>query len=151
MERLTDRYSDGTAFIPEHIKQRFGMQSAINLLAAYEDLDLMPEQIKQMDVLYREKCEEVAKYKKLELEEQGLLLKLPCKVGDTLWQVAGELHECTVIYMEIYKNKVIINAINDDIGVEFSFDANRVGERYFLTREEAEQRLAKMRGELDAE
>lgn len=57
MERLTNRYSDGTVFIPENIKQRFGMQSVYDRLAEYEDF-----------------------------EEQGLLLKLKLKVGDIFWE-----------------------------------------------------------------
>jgi hypothetical protein len=32
----------------------------VDRLAAYEDTDLTPEQIKEMDRLYREKCEELA-------------------------------------------------------------------------------------------
>lgn len=36
---------------------------AIQKLAAYEDTGLTPEQVVEMDRLYREKCEEVAKMK----------------------------------------------------------------------------------------
>ncbi len=38
-ERLTDRFSDGTAFVPEHVKQRYGMQSVHDRLAHFEDME----------------------------------------------------------------------------------------------------------------
>lgn len=59
MQRLTDKYSDGTPFIPNYILQTTnGMSNAIKKLSEYEDL-----------------------------EENGLLLKLPCKEGDIVFVV----------------------------------------------------------------
>lgn len=80
-------------------------------LKAYEDIGLTPEQLREVDRLYAEKCKELAdaqrssfsglemvkiwaKLKKLkeynDLEEQGKLLKLPCAVGDTVYAYCSE-------------------------------------------------------------
>ena len=61
MERLTykmerkrgDRWEGG--YYSKHNKQRL-----INALAAYEDIGMMPGQIREIDHLYAEKCREVA-------------------------------------------------------------------------------------------
>jgi hypothetical protein len=39
---------------------------------------------------------------------------------------------------------MIICADNKETGLGYSFDANRIGKRYFLTREEAEAALERM-------
>lgn len=79
-----------------------------------------------------------------DLEEQGLLLRLPCKVGDTLYQVIADINEYKVTAIEIYEGKVVICADNLDTGIGFSFCAERIGRRYFLTKAEAEKALAEM-------
>lgn len=60
MERITRRMIDGTVYVPKEIKERFGRDAAVNLLAAYEDTGLTPDQIQEVDKLYKEKCELVA-------------------------------------------------------------------------------------------
>lgn len=97
MERFTQRAENGNVFYPHCFEECQGMaetEKCINceyydrLLKRffdYEDTNLTPEQIVEIDRLYREKCEELAKYK--QLEEQGMLLKLPCKVGDTFYWI----------------------------------------------------------------
>ena len=65
MERLTNRYSDGVAFIPENTKQRFGMQSVYDRLAEYEDLEITAEQVRDIDKAYTDLCAEFGKYTKL--------------------------------------------------------------------------------------
>lgn len=86
-------------------------------------------------------------------EEQGLLLRLPCKVGDTLYRVNKGAKEPVImmrviqLYIkQIYKDKTVmrIDAINDaDMG-ESCYLPCDIGERIFLTREEAEAKLAEM-------
>lgn len=73
MERLTARNKNGEAYYPKCYRKDgrdgFGgdcinckfSDRACETLAAYEDLGLTPDQIRQMDQLYREKCEELAK------------------------------------------------------------------------------------------
>lgn len=79
-------------------------------------------------------------------EEQGLLLRLPCKVGDTLYRVNKEAKEPVImmrviqLYIkQIHKDRTVmrIDAINDaDMG-ESCYLPCDIGERIFLTREEA--------------
>lgn len=52
-------------------------------LREYEELELTPEQIREMDRIYSEQAKELAQYKNA--EKEGLLLKLPCKRGDIVY------------------------------------------------------------------
>ena len=86
-------------------------------------------------------------------EEQGLLLRLPCKVGDTLYRVNKGAKEPVImmrviqLYIkQIHKDRTImrIDVINDaDMG-ESCYLPCDIGERIFLTREEAEAKLKEM-------
>ena len=78
-----------------------------------------------------------------DLEEQGLLLRLPCKVGDTLWwvDVFGDLRSSEV-------NSMFIEQGIDGIVIETlicNINAKEIGKTVFLTKEEAEAALAKMK------
>jgi hypothetical protein len=108
-------------------------------------------------------CEEIdAVYRKLkdyeDAEEQGLLLKLPCKVGDTLYRVNKGAKEPVImmrviqLYIkQIHKDITVmrIDAINDADMCESCYLPCDIGERIFLTREEAEAKLKEMEGESD--
>ena len=68
-----------------------------------------------------------------DLEEQGLLLRLPCKVGDSIYSVIED--GLTIVELK------------------FSLDfyarrKNDFGKTVFLTQEEAEQKLKKMESDL---
>lgn len=82
-------------------------------------------------------CEEIdAVYRKLkeyeDLEEQGRLVKLPCKVGDDVYYILGIPNEtpCAI----------------DKCTFELS-DINKIGKTLFLTKSEAEAKLEELRGE----
>ena len=92
------------------------------------------------------KMEQLKAYE--DAEEQGLLLRLPCKVGDKVWQATSEVHKYIVTCIAIRGDGVIINTQNYETGIGFSFNAKRIGQRYFLTKEEAEQKLEEMKGEV---
>ena len=66
-----------------------------------------------------------------DLEEQGILVKLPCKVGTDIYYILGIPNEtpCTI----------------DSCVFELS-DIQKIGKSLFLTREEAEARLEELRG-----
>lgn len=71
---------------------------------------------------------ELREYK--QLEEQGLLLRLPCKVGSTVYHIA---------------NKRILEVENVDLFFLCLCVAEcRFGKTVFLTKEEAEQKLKEM-------
>ena len=78
-----------------------------------------------------------------DLEEQGLLLRLPCKVGDTLYRLVPNLYR---EYVEIKIAQFVINKNGiyfiTDKGVSWSVD--KIGKTVFLTKSEAEQKLKEM-------
>lgn len=86
--------------------------------------------------------DEFNRYK--ELEEQGLLLKLPCKVGDTIYSV--EFRDSAEIILEKVDSFKITG---NDIWVFGKYDKfiRRLGGSVFATKEEAEAKLKEMEGE----
>ena len=64
--------------------------------------------------------------------EQGTLIELPCKVGDTVYQTDG---------VRIYESKVEL--LIYDCG-RWAFNEKAIGTSVFLTREEAEKRLKEL-------
>lgn len=82
-----------------------------------------------------------------ELEEQGLLLKLPCKVGQTVYAFDYPRTDIVVVVEEkveeikTCRSGVIIESTGD------YYHSDEIGRRVFLTKEEAEQALAKMEKE----
>ena len=101
-------------------------------------------------------CEEIdAVYRKLkdyeDAEEQGLLLRLPCKVGDVLYFA----HHDRVISSEVFSAKYHAEAENHGVfirerltidveGVSAEIDFCDIGKTVFLTRKEAEAKLKEM-------
>ena len=73
---------------------------------------------------------ELKKYK--DLEEQGLLVRLPCKVGTEVYYILGIPNKtpCTI----------------DKCVFKLS-DIDKIGESLFLTREEAEKKLEEMKND----
>ena len=85
MERLTERLNDelNGIWVKDH-----DYISAAKKLAEYEDLELTPEQIKEIDKIYSEQAKELGEYKKI----------LPCKMGDTLYFIGTECDVCENYY-----------------------------------------------------
>ena len=74
-----------------------------------------------------------------DLEEQGLLLRLPCKVGDTVWFIVeaysfGEVGDKAEEWYSIHTNKFNLNMLDD------------FGKTVFLTQSEAEEKLRELEG-----
>lgn len=84
-----------------------------------------------------------------DLEEQGLLLRLPCKIGSTLYQpVYSRINEYKVIGLcfDIHHNKWMYE-VAYETGFEWHktvCDFNYIGKTVFLTKAEAEQKLKEM-------
>ena len=82
-------------------------------------------------------------------EEQGLLLRLPCKVGDVLWCTDNKKTESFIVKefkICAYKiNRVEIYFENAS-GFGLCLFDGTLDEGWFLTKEEAEQALARMKG-----
>lgn len=87
---------------------------------------------------------ELKKYK--DLEEQGLLVRLPCKVGDTLYCIDNEIVELLIVNsFRIYNfNRIEIDFENVS-GFTLCTFSGELDEGYFLTREESEKKLEEMK------
>ena len=118
--RLTRRSANGTGVYDtpsgEPVKWENNRHNVLQKLADYEDL-----------------------------EEQGRLIKLPCKVGGTLYRLVPKLYRQ---YVEIKIAQFIINKNGiyfiTDKGVSWS--ADKIGKTVFLTKSEAEAKLKELRG-----
>lgn len=81
-----------------------------------------------------------------DLEEQGRLVKLPCKVGDTVYYIKNEniLNELIVYSFDI---RPLQHFVCDDSGTRLNF--NQFGKTVFLTKSEAEAKLKESRANKD--
>lgn len=92
-----------------------------------------------------------------DLEEEGRLLKLPCTVGDKIWDndfgelcsytvsgfSFGDLNDLNDDNWEEVLDQIIIYYTNSNGSVTGSFAANKIGETVFLSREDAKQAIGK--------
>lgn len=105
--------------------------------------------------------EKLADYE--DLEEQGLLVRLPCKVGDTVWVVTSPINVCGYdeydgdAEYEVYESflssvsyyasgeqfRIYTKVTNSFIAAYFR--ECDFGESIFLTREDAEKKLEEMK------
>ena len=87
----------------------------------------------------REWLEELQHYK--DLEEQGRLIELPCKIGDTVWDIKwwDDTTETRVIDGKTYFRRVMKHKVTKS---KFKlFDYDNFGKTVFLTKEEAKAAL----------
>lgn len=130
MERLTDRNADGNYFYPKCFEKCDGLWASRKC----DNCEITTSI-----------CEKLGKYE--DLEEQGRLVKLPCKVGDKVYGLSmGKIIRLTVNEISIFcmKGEKIINAKcqnNDEFRnyVEMEF-----GKTVFHTKSEVEQKLKEM-------
>ena len=81
--------------------------------------------------------EKLATYE--ELEEQGLLVRLPCKVGDMvykLWYYDGKPYKI---------QRHVIKTLSELCG---TMESKKFGESVFLTSEEGEKKLEELKNEI---
>ena len=109
MSRLTNRGTNGEIWITDNDETRqYGRkETAFKKLADYEDK-----------------------------EEQGLIISLPCKVGDTVYQMWKNADGFYVKPWKVSTLTWLVQAIEDGL----------FGKTWFLTEAEAEEALAKMGG-----
>ena len=107
------------------------------------------------------KYEQVAKWLKelesyKEAEAQGLLVRLPCKVGDTVWDndfgypESYEIKAFSYGYCDSYvepdiEDQIIFYYENYSGSITGAFPMSEIGKTVFLTREEAEKKLEEMK------
>lgn len=93
-----------------------------------------------------------------DLEEQGRLLKLPCKVGDTVWQimvvgVQGKNIQygifkavVTKISVDYQMNFLLSTITEDEERYRNEVTSTAIGETMFFTKSETEVKLKELRG-----
>ena len=84
-----------------------------------------------------------------DLEEQGRLVKLPCKVGDTVYGISmGKFMNLTVNEISIFcmKGEKIINVKCQSSDEFRNYVEREFGKTIFLTKSEAEAKLKELRG-----
>ena len=127
MERLTKRIGNSIVYSELNSNNSDGcyeiMNNCLHKLADYEDV-----------------------------EEQGLLLRLPCKVGDTVWYIDKDDDdyplEFIITKIDVEENDYLrYYAREKDNCGKIGFIKDDIGKTLFLTKEEAEQALAEMEGE----
>ena len=139
MERLTDRNADGNYFYPKCFEKCDG-------LGASRKCDNCE--------ITTSICEKLGKYE--DLEEQGRLIKLPCKVGDKIFlDVAGfgkDIDKFTVkdFHLDCFEDGETIlfcDYESNDKTLSGQIDVTEFGKTVFLTKAEAEAKLKELRGE----
>lgn len=93
-----------------------------------------------------------------DLEEQGLLVRLPCKVGDMVWDndfgypESYEIKAFSYGYCDSYvepgigiEDEIIFYYENSIGSITGAFPMSEIGKTVFLTREEAENKLEEMK------
>ena len=125
MERLTKISEIGNAYYPKCFKEPCcGMGECLD-----DKCNLM------LDA-----CEKLAEYE--QLEEQGLIVRLPCPIGTTVWDICGmDIRENVLSGIECDKDGKQFLWANDD---EWLGELNN---SVFLTREEAEKKLEEMKND----
>jgi hypothetical protein len=100
----------------------------------------------------REVMKKLAEYE--DLEEQGLLKKFDCAIGDTVYRINSlcEIYECTVQGIKQQFNTASyflhanINVDSYNVWVDNWFNRCQIGYEFYLTKEEAEQALKRLEG-----
>lgn len=83
-----------------------------------------------------------------DLEEQGLIVRLPCKVGDKVYipySSFNEIEEWQVVSFHTYEN--IVLRLRNFKNEYIALDIKNLGKEWFLTRAEAEKKLKELKGE----
>ena len=118
MERLTERERnvDGTGVAKEEITDGLLKPFADKILTKLADYE--------------------------DLEEQGLLVRLPCPIGTTVWDICGmDIRENVLSGIECGKDgKQFLWANHDEW-------LGELNDLVFLTREEAEKKLEEMKND----
>lgn len=125
MERLTDKNAVGNYFYPKCFEKCDGLGAS----SKCDNCELTTSI-----------CEKLGKYE--DLEKQGRLVKLPCKVGNTVYVIVGK---------NISAQKIQRATIDSEGKIEFctkrrGFALFDIGKTVFLTKPEAEAKLKELRG-----
>ena len=119
--------------------------------ADFESIDYIDDDIKANCVKYAEEHEQLAEWLEelksyKDLEEQGLLVRLPCKVGDDLYCIVnGEVKKLKVHSFGVPDFEITDIEFKYVDGFKIVRFVGEVGKTVFLTREDAEKKLEEMK------
>lgn len=138
-----DKYEAWSAL---YIKQS-EVRAVLEKLAAFEDTGYSPLEIKSLEGEWNAMRKIVDSYRKA--EDQGLLVRLPCKVGDKvylLWSCGKHgksISEMVVKHIDIDLMPDIEFACRKEKGTGsyWFFKPKDIGKTVFMSREEAEAAL----------
>ena len=151
-DNMKDRY-DVTAWmpLPEPYRESEDNMERLTYVAENGEVLFHPADLPDDEGITITQLAKDGRYKALEeiaerlanreqAEEQGLLLRLPCNVGDKAYIIAGK---------DISKQTIQRVTIGSDKILEFctrkrGFAISDIGKKVFLTREEAEAKLKAM-------
>lgn len=169
MERLTEKHYLGT----DHYMKCSGscnvdmdcidcpsFDRLVERLAAYEDTGLEPESVEALKLSMMGKAiAEIKEFNGLpvdrlrelaEADKAGRLVVLPCKVGDTVYEVTSRKtiseYRVKAIRIELFCTfiewDIVAGFVDKSI---FGVPVDEIGKTVFLTREEAEKALEVMK------
>ena len=129
--------------------------------AEFESIDSIDDDIKTNCIKCAKEHEQLAEWLEelktyKEAEGQGLLVRLPCKVGDKVWDndfghpESYEIKAFSYGYCDSYiepdiEDQIIFYYENYSGSITGSFAMSEIGKTVFLTREEAEKKLEEMK------
>ena len=111
--------------------------------ADFESIDSVDDDIKANCIKCAEEHEQLAEWLEelksyKDLDEQGLLVRLPCKVGDSVFIIVGkDISRQGVRKIEISDNSIIFKTNRQ----KRIFNVAEFGKTVFLAREDAEKKL----------
>ena len=124
MERLTEKNAVGNYFYPKCFEKCDGLGAS----SKCDNCEIMTSV-----------CEKLGKYE--DLEEQGRLVKLPCKIGDKVWHISGmDIKEDVISGIEYSYDGMFYIWSNEDTWLGGFNDI------VFITKSEAEAKLKELRG-----
>ena len=160
MERLTEKHFGNEGYYmkcsedchaPQDCIDCAAFDKLVDRLAAYEDTGLLPEDFKKAfneDALLKKTAQYLGTtpdrlHEWAKAEQEGRLVVLPCKVGDTVWFVRPldskkEITETTIEKMVVKGSGVYMKLACNAM---YETSCNSIGKTVFLTREEAETAL----------
>ena len=154
MERLTYRDKDGFPMM----KKRGGFkQGGVERLAAYEDTRLEPEEVSSLVKDWSDLCTIVGECGGLdrvkalaEADKDGRVAVLPCKAGDTVYEVTSRKtiseYRVKAIRVELFCTfvewDIVAGFVDKSI---FGVPVDEIGKTVFLTIEEAKAALEAMK------
>jgi hypothetical protein len=111
--------------------------------ADFESIDSVDDDIKANCIKCAEEHEQLAEWLEelksyKDLNEQGLLVRLPCKVGDSVFIIVGkDISRQGIRKIEISDNSIIFKTNRQ----KRIFNVAEFGKTVFLAREDAEKKL----------